>query len=88
MSIHIEGRRWFQRTYGNTYHSVTIFKDGEVVARCPHAYGYDDGYLQTALELLKDKGLAPKDAEQGTRYLRETLGASWGVVDVERMKDL
>lgn len=25
MSLHIEGRRWFQRGPGNTYHSVRIF---------------------------------------------------------------
>lgn len=88
MSLHIEGRRWFQRTYGNTYHSVRITKDGEPLAYLPYQYGYGDGYLQTALDWLKANGHAPQDAQYGTLYMRETLGASYSVIDVGRQKDL
>jgi hypothetical protein len=88
MSLHIEGRRWFQRTYGNTYHSVRIFKDGEQIASLPKAYGYDYHFLQTALDWLKANGHAPADAEYGTRYLREVLGGSYSVIDVQLEKDL
>ena len=88
MSLHIEGRRWFARTYGNTYHSVRIFKDGEQIAASGKHYGYGDQFLQTALDILKAKGLAPADAEYGTLYLRETLGASYSVIDVTRERDL
>jgi len=59
MSLHIEGRRWFQKTYGNTYHSVRIFKDGQVIAHLPYQYGYGDGYLQTALDWLRANGNIP-----------------------------
>jgi hypothetical protein len=86
--IHIEGRRWFQRTYGNTYHSVRIYKDGELISHLPFNYGYGDQYLQTALDTLKAYGLAPEDAPYGTLYLRETLHATWTVADVGRKKDL
>lgn len=86
--LHIEGRRWFQRTYGNTYHSVRIFEDGALLATLPYQYGYGDQYLQTALDWLKANGKAPADAEYGTRYLREVLGATWKVADVARQKDL
>jgi hypothetical protein len=89
MSIHIEGRRWFQKTYGNTYHSVRIHKDGEIVRVAPMSYGYGDQYLQTAHTLLQDLGVIPKtEGYQGTQYLRETLGVTWSVSDVGRQKDL
>lgn len=96
MSIHIEGRRWFQRTYGNTYHSVRIFRDGKQVAHLPMQYGYGDCFLQTALEWLGKNGMpellerhangSPKN--YGTQYLRETMGGTYSVIDVTRQRDL
>ena len=83
---HISGRRWFQKSYGNTYHSVTLYQDGKPVARLGPHYGYGDHYLQTAVEWLREHG--HPNAEYGTRYLRETLGASYDVADVARERDL
>lgn len=88
VGLHIEGRRWFQRTYGNTYHSVRIYANGAEIAYSGRHYGYGDQYLQTALAILKEQGLAPADAEYGTRYLREVLGGTYSVIDVPRQKDL
>jgi hypothetical protein len=88
MKLHIEGRRWFQRTYGNTYHSVRIYLDDQLAAYLPFEYGYGDQFLQTALDWLKANGKVPADAKYGTLYLRETLGGTYSVVDVERKKDL
>ena len=86
---HIEGRRWFQRTYGNTYHSVHIYKDGTLAVSIPMQYGYGDQFLQTAWEWLQKIGAIPATEHYGgTRYLRETLGASYSVSDVARQKDL
>ena len=87
-SLHIEGRRWFQRTAGNTYHTVRIFIDGECVHTSECTYGYGDCFLQTALDWLKANGFAPKDAKYGTLYLRETLGGTYSTIDVGREKDL
>lgn len=96
MSIHIEGRRWFQKTYGNTYHSVRIFEDGKQIAYLPYQYGYGEGFLQTAWEWLGHNGY-PELLEQhengvwknyGTRYLREVMGGTYSVIDVHRKKDL
>jgi len=53
--IIIDGRRWFQKTYGNTYHSVTVTVDGQTFSSGIH-YGYGDQYRQTALELLQKHG--------------------------------
>ena len=88
MNLHIEGRRWFQRGPGNTYHSVRIFADGKQIIMLPFAYGYGDHFLQTALDWLKANGRAPVNAPYGTLYLRETLGASYSVADVSRKADL
>ena len=96
MSLHIEGRRWFQRTYGNTYHSVRIFKDGEMIAHLPFQYGYGDQFLQTAWEWLGKNGY-PELLETyengawknyGTQYPREVLKGTYSVIDVDRKKDL
>ena len=95
-SLHIEGRRWFQKTYGNTYHSVRIFIKGEQVAYLPFRYGYGEGFLQTAWEWLTANGF-PELGERnkngslknyGTRYLREVLHGTYSVVNVRRKLDL
>ena len=51
----VVGRKWFQRTYGNTYHSVTIYIDGVTLYE-PFTYGYGSHYKQTAHTLLKKSG--------------------------------
>lgn len=87
-TIHIEGRRWFQRSYGNTYHKVRLWVDGQ----CTHSimrYGYGDHYLQTAWDMLQAQGIIPADQRYGgTLALRETYGATYSVIDVQRKADL
>lgn len=52
--IRIDCRRWFQTTYGNTYHSVRITHEGDLIAHEPLQYGYGEQCLQTAyIELWK-----------------------------------
>lgn len=88
MNLHISGRRWFRRTYGNTYTAAYVYLNGECVAKLGPTGGYGDYYLQLAIDWLKAHGHVPADAEYGTRYLRETLGATYDVVDVARERDL
>lgn len=52
MIIHINGRRWFQKSYGSTYHTVTVDIDGERVFSSGQTYGYGDQYQQTAWEWI------------------------------------
>lgn len=96
MTIHIEGRRWFQRGPGNTYHSVRIFRDGELVAHLTPTYGYGEQYLQTAFDWLAEHGM-PELGERtangsrkhyGTQYLREVMHGTHSVIDVGRERDL
>lgn len=78
---HILGKRWFESTNGNTYHTTTLFYGDGSQTTSPITYGYDDQYLQTAFEMM---GLP----YGGTLELRERKGITWNVVDVSRKKDL
>lgn len=87
-TLHIEGRRWFQRTYGNTYHSVRIWIDGKQIVYIPFSYGYGEQWLQTALDWMRAQQLIPEGQNYGTLYLRETLGGTYSCIDVERKREL
>lgn len=95
MNITILGRRWFQRTYGNTYNTVTIMVDGKTVANLPKEYGYGDYYYQRAAEWLNDNGYVKlKRYSNGSmeplHVLRDRgkIGLEYSVLDVARQKDL
>lgn len=95
-NIHISGRRWFQRTYGNTYFSARAWIDGEPAALIDFAYGYGDHYkdeMLTALE-CNDK-IPPRLEDQHGRkeawweYSDRTgIKIITDVSDVTRQKDL
>lgn len=76
MKAKIYGKRWFQKTYGNTYHSVTILINNEVYYQgC--SYGYGNQYIETAKQLLKAAG-----------YDLNKIEFENHVKDVNRKKDL
>ena len=56
-NIVIEARRWFEKTNGNTYHSVRVYVNGECVGYEPFTYGYGQQYEVTALRILQDAGV-------------------------------
>lgn len=84
-SMRIEAKRWFQRSYGNTYHTVKVFVNDEVL-RSDITYGYGDHYLQTAAELLKANGY--EIPENNGESFRLVSGYDHTVEDVKRKKDL
>ena len=91
--IIIDARRWFDRTYGNTYHSVTVTvkhtRKEDLVLRCDFAYGYDEQYLQTAHKLLHQAGyFGPdyRDFRDAMRCDRSKFHVT--CVDVQRKKEL
>ena len=57
-SVTITGRRWFQRSYGNTYHTACILFGDGVRVHLPKQYGYGNQWEQTARAWLKDNGFA------------------------------
>jgi len=92
-SIAIVGRRWFQRTYGNTYHTAEIIVDGVTVHKTPREYGYGDQYADTAFSWLKANGIVPEPEhahESHWRHMRDELGIAYTyrAVDVSRQADL
>lgn len=90
-TLDVHGRRWFQRTYGNTYNSASITIDygleTEKRVELGIGYGYGSMFEQRAVERLKEAGypvsfpLSKWCRENGVIY-RES------VVDVPRRKDL
>lgn len=84
-SMRIDAKRWFQRSYGNTYHTVKVFVNGEVL-KSEITYGYGNHYLQTAAELLKDNGY--EIPENSGEAFRLVSGYDHTVEDVKRKKDL
>jgi hypothetical protein len=96
-SIQVSGRRWFQRTYGNTYCTASIYVNGVKVHTLPRQYGYGDYYLQAAGEWLDANGYTPdreKHASTGGmeplwRYCNDRgISFLYSVSDVSRQKDL
>lgn len=89
---HIEGRRWFQRSYGNTYHTVRIYENDELVFTSDPAYGYGDQCLETAFAWLRKNRTLPPEPDgrefMGTLYLREVLHGTYSVSDVKREREL
>jgi hypothetical protein len=62
--IQIIGRKWFDRTYGNTYHTVEVYVNNKFIAKSPITYGYGDHFVQTAFEILQEKGIFKKTGER------------------------
>lgn len=67
--IVVMGRRWFNKTWGNTYFSVAVYVNGEFIAKVPYEYGYGDQYMQRAVQLLIDAGFYPAPKDGGYKPL-------------------
>lgn len=52
-TLTIFGRRWFQRTNGNSYFSARAYLDGELIGNINFAYGYGDHYRYEMLYALE-----------------------------------
>jgi len=93
-SLHIETRRWFRRSAGNTYMTAAIHLDGARVVKIGPTGGYGDHGLTLAFDWLEENRYIEREhyanggKEDGTRPLREDLGGTYSVVDVGRQGDL
>jgi hypothetical protein len=68
-SVFLEGRAWFDKSGGNTYHSVRVWVNGEIVGIVPMTYGYENMYQVSAIAKLVELGYLPKTL--GDRETRE-----------------
>lgn len=89
--VHVVGRRWFQKTYGNTYHSVEIYVNNSFVHKIEFTYGYGEQYEWNAFAWLTSNGYA-KPCDKGNspwRYFSENgIEYDKTVYDVKRKRDL
>ncbi len=84
-ALEVIGKRWFQQSYGNTYHTATVIVNGEEL-KSEIKYGYGSAYLQTAADLLRVNGYeVPADNNEAFYKMCEYPHA---VKDVDRKKDL
>jgi hypothetical protein len=90
MKFIIIAKRWFAKTYGNTYHSVSIYTDtkkgSDLVFCSGETYGYGEAYMTTAKDFLIKKGHL-KEADRHNHELIRKM-CFFNVSDVERRKDL
>jgi len=49
--LRLVGRRWLQKSAGNTYHAVDVYLDDELIGKSGVVYGYGDCYVQTGMEI-------------------------------------
>ena len=84
-TLKIYGRRWFQKSYGNTYHTVTVIVNGEEM-KSGITYGYGNHYLQTADDMLRNAGYDIPE-NNGEAYAMMTK-YDHDAEDVKRKKDL
>ena len=89
-TLTILGRRWFQKSVGNTYCTATILIDGEKVHKTPQEYGYGDYYRQAAQTWLTENGHLPKNMTVPLRQACEDANITFHAeaYDVAREKDL
>ncbi len=96
-TITVTGRRWFQKSYGNTYNTVTVYVNNDEVFQLEPEYGYGSYYFQRAEELLQKLGLVDLKPNKknglnkiGLRQYCDKRGISLvdEVSDVGRERDL
>jgi hypothetical protein len=89
-SLVVIARRWFDRTYGNSYYTARVVVDGRDVATVRRTYGHGEGtYRNEAVRVAKAAGVEglPEDDDY-----RSLVDAGWTVLveetRVARRKDL
>lgn len=94
-TIQLIGRRWFEKTNGNTYHSVEAYVDNKFIGKVAFEYGYGSQWSWTGARLLEEKGLISlKKFDNGGRESLWTycennnIKLLESVSDVKRKKDL
>lgn len=80
------GRRWFEKTNGNTYHSVSLInaRTGANITRNTFTYGYGDQFIHSAKEMAVKLELVPADISYGS--FRDMC--IYSVSDVANKRDL
>ena len=89
-TITVIGKRWLDNN-GNTYHSVKVYTDNELLDSIDCKYGYGDHYIQSATELLVKHDIISvnKNYTPLWKFCNENdIKLLTDVTDVNRKKDL
>ena len=72
-SLFIEGRLWFDKTYGNTYFSNRVWVDGKIAFTMGMEYGYEEQYAYRAIQELHARGYIQGEKMPSVWELRDEL---------------
>ena len=72
-SVFIEGRLWFDKTYGNTYFSNRVWVDGKIAFNMGMEYGYDEQYAHRAIQELHKRGYFDTEKAPSIWELRDHM---------------
>jgi hypothetical protein len=73
-SLFIEGRLWFDKTYGNTYFSNRVWINGNVAFEMPMEYGYEEMYVHRAIQELHSRGYFVGEKIPSVWEIRDEMG--------------
>jgi hypothetical protein len=62
-SLNIQGRLWFDKANGTSYHALRIWANGRHLIDIGMTYGYEDMYLHTDLVWLKKWQIIHEDTQ-------------------------
>jgi len=87
-TIDIQGKEWFDKTYGNSYFSAVVTLDYLLPTQktivLPFQYGYGDSYTQAAAEALGLKAPLSYSAREAGIMLRANIECGCLQRDVKR----
>ena len=76
-TIDVNGKEWFDKTYGNSYFSAVVTMDyllpSQRTILLPFQYGYGDSYTQAAAEALGLKAPLSYSAREAGIMLRASI---------------
>ncbi len=67
--LELLGRKWFERTNGNTYFSAIALHNGEEVARIDFEYGYGDQWLYEITKVINTPAFESRKDCQPWQYI-------------------
>ena len=85
-TLEISAKKWYQKSYGNTYHTVKVIVNNDTVLESGITYGYGKHYLATAANLLRDNGYNVPESNQEAYSMM--LKYPYDEVEVSRKRDL
>ncbi len=92
VSVRANGRLWFNKICGNSYHSVEVYVNGKFLEKVPYAYGAGHMYEHSAMGVLRKHALIPQDTAHSSSLhfwcRKNGVECESDLVSVKRKRDL